>query len=262
MTITEDLLLGAKFTLDLAGGVLTRVFEVNGLVPGRDTLAQAAFGQDSATGSRIPAYGDAHPGVAGLFVSSVEADPLPGNPTAAQVKVRYSSPELSSVPNVAKIAIAGSNRVKQISKDPAGAAPLLVRYTDSAGSVLQEYLQVPVLSPNTLLTFTRQEFKSPLTTSIRFRRTVNASPWQSGAARTWLCRAIDAASLGNVARYEVKYVFEYDPDGWERLEYYRDPHTGKVPTDVAESTNNDRGVARILPYGVAEFSQLNLPNAF
>src|SRR5579871_1062001 len=105
MTITEDLLLGAKFTLDFAGGVLTRVFEVSGLAPGRDTLAQAAFAQDSATGLRIPSYGDSHPGVAGLFVSSIEADPLPDNPTSAEVRVRYTSPELYSVPNVAKVQI-------------------------------------------------------------------------------------------------------------------------------------------------------------
>jgi len=262
MTINEDLLLGAKFTLDFAGGVLTRIFEVNALTPGRDTLAQAALGQDSSTGTRIPAYGDPHPGVPGLFVSSIEADPIPGNTTSALVKVRYTSPELYSVPNVSKITISGSNRVKQLSKDPTSSDALQVRYTDSTGSTLQEFLQVPILSPNTILTFTRQEFKSPLATSIRFRRTVNASPWQSGAAKTWLCRAIDAVSLGNVARYEVKYVFEYDPDGWDRLEYYRDPHTGKVPTDVSESTTNDKGIARILPYGVSEFSQLNLPNAF
>jgi hypothetical protein len=262
MTITEDLILGARFTLDFAGGVLLRLFEVNGLSPGRDTLAQAAAGQDAASGARIPGYGEAHPGVAGLFVSSIEADPIPGSRTAATVKVRYTSPELFSVPNVAKIAIAGSNRVKSISKDPADGSPLLVKYTDGAGAVISEFLQVPVLSPNTILTFTRQEFKSPLQTSIRLRRTVNASPWQAGEARTWLCRAIDAVSLGNVARYEVKYVFEYDPDGWERIEYYRDPHTGKVPSDVLESSGNDRGVARILPYGISEFSQLNLPNAF
>src|SRR5579859_2467585 len=113
MTIKEDLLLGAKFTLDFAGGVLTRIFEVNGLTPGRDTLAQAALGQDSTTAIRIPAYGDPHPGVPGLFVSSIEADPIPGNTTAALVKVRYTSPELYSVPNVSKITISGSNRVKQ-----------------------------------------------------------------------------------------------------------------------------------------------------
>jgi hypothetical protein len=262
MTITEDLILGSKFTLDFAGGVLMRMFEVNGLEPGRDTLAQAALAQDADSGARIPAYGDSHPGVAGLFVSSIEADPIPGSRTAAQVKVRYTSPELFSVPNVSKVTIAGSNRVKTVSNDPADSTPLMVKYTDASGSVLQEYLQVPVLSPNTILTFTRQEFKSPLAISTRLRRTLNASPWQSGGARTWLCRAIDAVSLGNVARYEVKYVFEYDPDGWERIEYYRDPHTGKVPADVASSPGNDRGVARIVPYGVADFAQLNLPNAF
>src|ERR1700723_3362412 len=112
MTITEDLILGARFTLDFAGGVLMRVFEVNGLAPGRDTLAQAAMAQDSASAVRIPGYGDAHPGVAGLFVSSIEADPIPGSRTAAQVKVRYTSPELFSVPNIARISIGGSSRVK------------------------------------------------------------------------------------------------------------------------------------------------------
>ena len=38
--ITEDLVLGARFTLDKAGGVLLRLFEVTGLSPGIDTLAR------------------------------------------------------------------------------------------------------------------------------------------------------------------------------------------------------------------------------
>jgi hypothetical protein len=41
--ITEDLVLGARFTIDKAGGALLRLFEVTGLTPGRDTLAQAAL---------------------------------------------------------------------------------------------------------------------------------------------------------------------------------------------------------------------------
>lgn len=262
MTITEDLILGARFTLDLSGGVLTRVFEVNGLAPGRDTLAQAAGAQDEATGVRIPAYGDGHPGVPGLYVAAVEAEPVEHARTAARVTVRYESPELSSAPNVVKIAIGGSNRAKLAWRSAADGSPFQVKYTDAAGNVLQEFLQVPVLSPNTILTFTRQEFKSPLKVSARLRRTVNAGPWQAGESRQWLCRAIDAVSLGNLSRYEVKYVFEYDPDGWDRIEYYRDPYTGRVPADAELSAGNDRGVARLQPYATADFNELKLPNAF
>jgi hypothetical protein len=260
--ITEDLVLGSKFTLDRGGGVLMRVFEVSGLTSAKDTLAQAALAQDGASGVRIPLYGEQHPNVVGLFVESIDAEPLKNSRTAAVVKVRYASPEFSSVPNVVTVAINGSSRAKLLSKNPADGSLLAVQYTDPSGNLLKQFMQVPALSPNTILTFTRQEIKSPLKLSLALRRTVNSTPWQTGAANSWMCRAIDARSLGNLTRYEVKYVFEYDPDGWERIEYYRDPFTGKVPDDVTISTNNDHGAAKVLPYGVADFNQLGLPNAF
>ena len=262
ISITEDLVLGARFTLDLAGGVLIRLFEVTGLVPGVDTLAQAGLAQDGSSGLRIPRYGEPHPNVVGLFVESVEAEPLKNSRTAAIVKVKYVSPELSPVPNIVTVSITGSNRAKVLSRDPASGSLLFVKYTDPTGNVLKEFTQVPVLSPNTTLTFTRVEFKSPLKLSTMLRRTVNSNPWQGGDVKTWMCKAIDGQSLGNVTRYEVKYVFEYDPDGWERIEYYKDPFTGKVPDDAAISPNNDRGAAKILPYAMADFNQLGLPNAF
>ena len=260
--VTEDLVLGARFTVDRSGGVLLRIFEVTGLSPGKDTLAQAAAAQDANTGSRMPRYGDPHPAVAGLFVNHIDAEPIKNSRTSAHVKVRYATPEHGSVPNVVRVAIRGSTRAKLISKSPADGSQLLVKYTDSSGNVLQEFLQVPALSPNTILEFTRQELASPLRRSMQFRRKVNAGPWQGGDAKTWLCRAIDASSLQNLTRYEVKYIFEYDPDGWERLEYYADPYTGKIPDDVQTSTNNDKGIAKVLPYATTDFSQLGLPNAF
>ena len=262
MQITEDLVLGAKFTLDRAGGILIRVFEVTGLTPGIDTLAQAVLGQDSANGSRIPVYGQPHPSVAGLYVDGVVAEPVRQSRTAAYVTVTYASPEVSSALNAVSIAVTGSQRPKVLSRSPVDQSTLQVKYTDPLGNPLAQIMQVPVISPNTTLTFVRQEIKSPLKLSQQFRRTLNATPWQAGAAKTWLCRAIDARSLQNLTRYEVKYVFEYDPDGWDHIEYYRDPFTGKVPADVTQSVNNDAGIAKIQTYATMEFSQLGLPNAF
>ena len=262
IAITEDLVLGAQFTIDKAGGVMLRLFEVTGLEPGVDTLAQAALAQDGTTGLRIPLYGQPHPAVAGLYVNRVEATPVGNSRTSARVKVRYASPEAVAVPNTIRVAITGSSRAKLISKNPGDGSKLMVKYTDSGGNVLQQILQLPALAPNTILEFTRQELFSPLKKSQQFRRTVNSNSWQGGGAKTWLCRGIDATSLNNLARFEVKYVFEYDPDGWQRTEYFRDPYTGKIPDDVSESTNNDQGIARLLPYATADFSQLGLPNVF
>ena len=260
--ITEDLVLGARFILDKAGGTLIRLFDITGLAPGIDTLAQAALAQDGTTGFRMPAYGSPHPTVKGLYVIQIEAEPISNSRTSARVTVRYSTPEEASVLNVVRIAITGSSRAKLISTNPTDGTPLMMKYTDPTGAVLQQFLQVPTLSPNTILEFTRQEVLSPLKLSLQFRRTVNSSPWQTGDAKTWLCRAVNATSLDNLARYEVKYIFEYDPDGWQRTEYFHDPYTGKIPDDVVVSQNNDQGVAKVLPYGTMDFTQLGLPNAF
>jgi hypothetical protein len=258
--ITEDLVLGAKYQYGAAGGMLLRIFDVSGLVPGVDTLAQAATATDSTTGRGIPHYGDPHPAVPGLYVSAIEADPIEQSRSAARVQVKYGSPELGSAPNAVKISIRGSNGTKIVSLLPDG-TPMIVKYTDPSGNALQDRLQLSVLSPNTLLEFTRQESASPLSRSLSFRRTVNSSPWQGGAANTWLCRDVDAASLAGLARYEVKYVFEYDPDGWARTEYYVDRYTGTIPDDAQPSSNNDKGIAKLLPYAAKDFSQLGLPNA-
>ncbi len=160
-----------------------------------------------------------------------------------------------------QIIISGSNKRKLVSTLPDGSA-ITVKYTDPSGNVLQDQLQIPVLSPNTTLEFIRTEAHSPLSLSAKFRRAVNSSAWQGGAAKTWLCRAIDARSQSNLARYAVRYVFEYDPDGWTRLEYFVDRYTGKIPDDVQQSQNNDKGIAKVLPYPQKDFSQLGLPNAF
>ena len=139
---------------------------------------------------------------------------------------------------------------------------MIVKYTDPSGNMLQDRLQIPVLSPNTILQFIRLEPTSPLRLSENFRRTVNSTSWQGGDAKTWLCRAVDGRSQANLSRYEVRYVFEYDPDGWTRTEYYVDRYTGKIPDDVQASSNNDKGIAKILPYATVDFSQLGLPNAY
>ncbi|HWE02449.1 MAG TPA: hypothetical protein VG326_08555 [Tepidisphaeraceae bacterium] len=261
MHITEDLVLGASFKLTSVGPSLVRIFDVAGLTPGTDTLAQAAIAVDPVSNVRIPRYGDPHPAVANLYAIEIDAAPITGSRTAAHVTVKYATPSQASVPGAVQIRIGSSSGHKLITQTPDGTL-ITVKYTDPSGNVLQNNLQIPILSPNTILEITRQESASPLKLSQSFRRSVNSSSWQGGDAKTWLCRGIDGVSQGGLSRYEVRYTFEYDPDTWTRLEYYVDRYTGKVPDDVKVSQNNDKGIATILPYSTKDFSQLGLPNAF
>lgn len=261
LRITEDLVLGASYKYTKTGPTLVRLFDVAGLTPGKQTLAQAAAAVDAVSNARIPRYGDPHPAVPNLYAIEIEAEPISGAPTAARIKVNYGTPEQAAVPGAVRIRIGGAGGHKLLTQLPDGSLAV-VKYTDPDGNELQEHLQIPVLSCNTLLEITRLEPASPLRLSENYRRTVNASPWQGGDAKTWLCRGIDGISQGGLSRYEVRYTFEYDPDGWERLEYFVDRYTGKVPDDVEISSGNDQGIATILPYGMRDFSQLGLPNAY
>jgi hypothetical protein len=257
MHITEDLVLGASNSYTKTGPALVRLFDVGGLTPGKDTLAQAAAAFDPASNVRIPRYGQAHPAVPGLFAIEILAEPIDGSRTAARVKVKYAAPSQSPIPGSAMIRIGGSSGHKLMTQLPDGSL-IVTKYTDPAGNALQDHVQIPILCANTVLEITRQESVSPLKASENFRRTVNASPWQGGEAKTWLCRGIDGISQG--AMYEVRYTFEYDPDGWERLEYFVDRYTGKVPDDVKLTSSGTAGVVKVLPYATRDFSGLGLPN--
>ncbi|HET6251037.1 MAG TPA: hypothetical protein VFE47_25340 [Tepidisphaeraceae bacterium] len=259
MTITEDLILGASYSYTKTGPTLVRMFDVGGLTPGKDTLAQAAMAVDPASNARIPRYGQAHPAVPGLFAIKIDAEPISGSATAARVKVQYGTPADAPVPGSVQVRIGGSSGHKLMTQLPDGSL-IVLQYTDPDGNALQDHVQIPILAANTVLEITRQESASPLRLSETFRRTVNASPWQGGEAKTWLCRGIDAVSQGGLSRYEVRYTFEYDPDGWERVEYFMDRYTGKVPDDVKVTTAGTMGVKRVLPYAMKDFSQLGLPN--
>ena len=258
--ITEDLVLGASFTISRTGASLVRVFDVGGLTPGRDTLAQAATAYDPAGNIRIPRYGEAHPSAANLFANEINAVPINGSRTAAKVTVQYGTPAQAATPGAAQIRIGGvgGHKMTAIAADGGLVA---VSYATPLGEQHANYLQVPILVANTLLEFTRVESASPLRLSEQYRRTISKSAWQGGDAGTWLCRGIDAAGQGS-GRFEVRYTFEYDPDGWDRIEYFVDPFSGKIPDDVAFSSNNDKGIARIKLYKARDFSLLGLPNAF
>ena len=82
LKITEDLVLGASYKFTKSGPSLVRIFDVAGLVPGKQTLAQAAVAIDPVANTRIPRYGEPHPAVPNLYAIEIEAEPISGSSTA------------------------------------------------------------------------------------------------------------------------------------------------------------------------------------
>lgn len=61
---------------------------------------------------------------------------------------------------------------------------------------------------------------------------VNVFPWSGEAARTWMCMAANWKPESNrdgVARYQMRFEFQFDMDTWDPTIVYIDDATGKPP---------------------------------
>lgn len=222
----------------------------------------------------MPQYGQQHERITNpLFVSSVKTTPLQNSRTSVRVDLTYQSPQ-AFLANGTSITGETTTSVLPVSLDPTTRQPLVVRYTPPKNSdgtqpptqTNNVRLKVPV--PHCILRFERIEMLSPLAAAQRLIGCVNNGNWQNGAQYTWMLRAMPFKQLGVISGttggnspYQVAYEFEYRPDGWYEVFLYRDPIRNEIPTDIAYSQNNDKGIYLWHPAAV-DFNQLKLPNAY
>lgn len=251
ISIIEDLVVGAQYTQDKAGFHAIRLFNVTGLTPGPGTLFQAS--------SFCPSYGAAHPIIPNCICVNIQTQPTAKNSTTSgKVVCTYGPPELLGGSGY-KITISGSGGRKTVSYDPANGKGLFVNYTSPGATAITQpdYVDLPILSPNTILTVERiQQFtgaNGPLSLSLAYRRKVNSGDTMGGKKWTWLCRDINAVSIGNTS-YQMSFVFEYDPDTWIDVAYYVDRKSGnKVPNDIEPADLSN-------PYILGAGNNANQPN--
>lgn len=265
VSITEDRIEGATFVYDVNGGQLDRIFTVEGLSPGSDTLAQAALAVDSSSGFFIPRYGQAHPKIAGMYVTRVKSDPLmKGAKSSVRVVVTYSSPQVALGGGVI-VRGSGTSAMRILAKDEKG-KPLFLTYEDllNAGVIYTQTVKLQIPAPHAILEFERIEPNSPVSNIRQYVSKVNSASWQGGAAGTWMCREIPFESLGNVLNiggggYRVSYKFEYDELGWDSIAVYEDEITHVTPSDITPTKDNSNGVYSYKQPS-ANFGSLGLPN--
>ena len=173
----------------------------------------------------------------GLFAIEIDAEPISGSRTAARVKVQYGTPELAAVPGAVQIRIGGSSGHKLLTQLPDGSL-IVVKYTDPAGNALAGSFadsgSVGQYGSGNHPAGIWQPAEAVGEVSADGERVALAG----GRGENVALPGDRRDQPGGLSRYEVRYVFEYDPDGWERLEYFVDRYTGKVPDDVKVTSSS------------------------
>jgi hypothetical protein len=82
----------------------------------------------------------------------------------------------------------------------------------------------------------------------------NDALWNGYAANTVLCTSIVGNSRDGGATYDVRYEFEYKPNGWTELVVFKDEETGRPIANLVA------GVSKVTVdlYDEADFDALNI----
>jgi hypothetical protein len=294
--IIPDRAKGSRVVIEGVNTSFDRIFTVNIRGPQVTTnpeafCIRACYATDPVTNFTIPQYGSLLPGSGWLSANRITAMPLADESRiAAVVTVHYGPIFLNGIAST-QVEIGGTNGYVQVSRWPTGAGflypgqPILVAYKQGGsfpaqinpavtagaggdpaknGNIYYQYVSIPVLSPNTIVKFTRIEAgANVLQRSYVYRRMINSLAWQGGSStvKNWLMRdvqAVNSSVLGPVTAYKITYTAEYNPDGWTRYEYLKAEKDGRVPTGVVINANNN-GVLKLSPYPAVDFGGLGLP---
>lgn len=162
--------------------------------------------------------------------------------------------------------IAPTTFKQNIPVNPSTAAP-----PQGTTPIYYDYASVPALSPNTVVRFTKAfTLKNPIGISQQYRRMTNQKKWLNGEPGTWLCRDATANILyvppqnsgfaataipgGNGANvYLMSFTFEWQPETWDRIEYFRSSIDGRIPTNINPSDGTNNGYINFPPYGTYDF---------
>lgn len=321
VSVKPDQTIGCRFRQDGSGLNFVRKFiiwDADTLPQGSpaDTVLTAALtAPTEPTGLKglLPRYGDLFPGN-GMTVNLIEAMPYTDKSrTGVSVTVTYGPPQDNIF--AWNIEISGSNAIRDIERwsvdnlppnaDPTlVGSPILIPIApqtptdtfsypfdpddvelppDAIDPTYCDYASVPMLSPNTIIQFTKA-FKGsdlpgggPIAFSQMYRRKVNDHQFLLGDTGTWLCRDVTSKWIavppqgGSTtassaqdpnAVFLMSFLFEWQPEGWSKVEYFRSFIDGRIPTDIDPTDGTNNGYINFVPYGSVHFQDLDFPNIF
>jgi len=245
--IQSDIIEGASATVNESGLTVQRVFIVQESAAG--SPARRIINALSTTG--VPRRYDVYPGETGLFCTSVDCKPEDNEnfritATYGVLPVDEQAPSAVQTP---KLSVSSSVQTAETTTDVNGDL-MAVSY---AGDPEPQVATVEIQKPQTIMKYSRKEPTPPLGFQ-EYVGKVNSAGWKGFPARVWLLSRIDATPTEDDTGYNVEYEFVYEPESWDKIVFYTDPTTGKVPIDV------EVGVGAIIyqVYHEADFNALNI----
>ena len=238
-------------------------------------------------------YTSPHPTVSGLYANTFDGRlTIPDRESSsrgnATIVIGWSTPTFVPFGGV-KVELSGSNSQIVLNRWPNGpqkGQPILVAYDRNhqsgetfadqispadvqVGRVLGvkfDSIEIPLEAPNAILSLSRTLFAFPQSDFL-LRGHLNSKKWLGFDPFTVLFRNMCAENMVGAGTIIPTYwnqrsVFEIapDPSYWERVEFFRDEHTGKliVGTDITDGSNN--GYVIVDPYGDAvDFNAMKYP---
>lgn len=195
----------------------------------------------------VPAYGDAHDYIPGIYVSGLDYRLVNDSSTQTfLVGVTYgilaAEDQEASDQSVPIIEVGATTQTVSTEVDRARQLMKVGWFeeiwfeneedqvTEQRWIYHEQVGTVDVQIPQTYYRLKRRETDSPANKAIDFVGKINSSKFFRFPPRTWLCTSIAGAYAGGV--YDVSYDFIYNPSTWAATVSFVDPETGRVPPNV------------------------------
>jgi hypothetical protein len=270
VTITEDLIAGARGRVTQNGKERVRVFYFDGLTSG--ALAATAPGiwaecEEALRTQKNVDYGLPHPTPADsdLVVIDMQGAPFQ-DMSKAQAKyiVTYGNPSNAGFAIVPRISFSGTARQVQTSKNADGTI-IKVDYTPTGGSAAPpQVARVTAFKNYGILIVERIETIVPALALAAIGCT-NADTFQGTEPDTWMIRNVDFIEAGFTVGYKVRYAIEYSEEkDFRPVATFRNVF-GQTPDDIDDidpGVVTGNGWIRAAPSAQFTFGFLGLPVVF
>ncbi len=239
----SDTILGSSLVSNITDGInVTRRFVVKELTGNPSAITANALKTNG-----IPKPGDAHPDIIGLFVETINVNPIAA--AQCEVIVNYTpfvtedeeeaflkkriSATVQSVETNLFFNNQGKKEIMTTKYEyPDATTPATVKTNPDiqVGRVNKE-------QPSVVISIDIIETEDPFEKILEFQGKINSAFYAGGAKGTWLLANVETETNDGGETWTSQYQFQYNPETWVATVAYVNPETNKPPVDVGIGKN-------------------------
>lgn len=262
----SDTILGSSLTSNVTDGLkVTRRFivkEIDGKPSAITVNALKTHG--------IPVPGEAHPDIVGMFVETINVNPIAAK--QCEVVVNYTpfvTEDEEEAFNRKRISATVQSVDTNLFFDDDGKQKVMItkyKYPDSSTPATVKTnpdIQVGLVKkevPSVVISIDIIESEDPFTKILEFQGKTNSAPFAGGAKGTWLLSNVETETNDGGLTWVSQYQFQYNPETWIATVAYVNPETNKPPADVETNKSNGKleALKKYRIYERIDFKKLGL----